>query len=40
MIEVNGLSANYGEARVLSDVSLDVQPGEVVTLVGDRKSVV
>ena len=34
MIEVGGLSAFYGEAQVLNDVSLNVQPGEVVTLVG------
>lgn len=34
MLEITSLSASYGEARVLSDVSLRVQPGEVVTLVG------
>lgn len=34
MLEVTGCSASYGEARVLSDVSLTVQSGEVVTLVG------
>lgn len=34
MLRVEGLSASYGEAQVLRDVSLDVQPGEVVTLVG------
>ena len=33
-LAVESLSAWYGEARVLSDVSLTVQPGEVVTLVG------
>ena len=33
-LEVTGLSAWYGEARVLTDVDLRVQPGEVVTLVG------
>jgi branched-chain amino acid transport system ATP-binding protein len=33
-LEVTGLSAWYGEARVLSDVDLRVAPGEVVTLVG------
>ncbi|HZI98420.1 MAG TPA: ABC transporter ATP-binding protein [Actinomycetales bacterium] len=31
---VTGLSAWYGEAQALSDVSLEVAPGEVVTLVG------
>ena len=34
MLEVQGLSAWYGEARVLEDVSLSVNKGEVVTLVG------
>lgn len=34
MLEITGLSASYGEATVLSDVSLAVQSGEVVTLVG------
>ena len=34
MLEINSLSASYGEARVLSDVTVNVQPGEVVTLVG------
>ena len=33
-LAVDALSAWYGEARVLTDVSLAVQPGEVVTLVG------
>ena len=34
MLDVQGLSAWYGEARVLDDVSLSVNEGEVVTLVG------
>ena len=34
VLEVAGLSAWYGEARVLTDVDLRVDPGEVVTLVG------
>ena len=34
MLSVRGLSAAYGEAQVLRDVSLDVREGEVVTLVG------
>lgn len=34
MLEITGCSAFYGEARVLSEVSLTVQSGEVVTLVG------
>jgi branched-chain amino acid transport system ATP-binding protein len=34
VLEVGDLSAWYGEARVLADVDLRVEPGEVVTLVG------
>lgn len=34
MLEVRGLKAWYGEAQALDDVSLDVNEGEVVTLVG------
>ncbi|WP_349256083.1 ABC transporter ATP-binding protein [Intrasporangium sp.] len=34
VLTVTGLSAWYGEARVLEDVSVDVAAGEVVTLVG------
>ena len=34
VLDVEGVSAWYGEARVLTDVSLAVSPGEVVTLVG------
>ncbi|HET6667569.1 MAG TPA: ATP-binding cassette domain-containing protein, partial [Intrasporangium sp.] len=34
MLEVRGLNAWYGEAQALHDVSLCVDPGEVVTLVG------
>ena len=34
VLDVQGVSAWYGEARVLSDVSLAVSTGEVVTLVG------
>ena len=33
-LDVVGVSAWYGEAKVLSDVHIDVAPGEVVTLVG------
>ena len=33
-LEVAGVSAWYGEARVLSDVSIEIGQGEVVTLVG------
>ncbi len=34
MLKVIGLSASYGEARVLRDVAFEVNQGEVVTLVG------
>lgn len=34
MLEIDGLSAWYGEARVLEGVSLQVGEGEVVTLAG------
>lgn len=34
MLSVEGLSAAYGEAQVLREVSLEVTEGEVVTLVG------
>jgi branched-chain amino acid transport system ATP-binding protein len=34
MLEVTGLTAWYGEARALREVSLNVDEGEVVTLVG------
>lgn len=34
MFEVSSLSASYGEASALHDVSLTIKPGEVVTLVG------
>ncbi|MBO4204931.1 ABC transporter ATP-binding protein [Micromonospora echinofusca] len=34
MLRIEKLSASYGEARVLRDVSLTVARGEVVTLVG------
>ncbi|NYZ11165.1 ABC transporter ATP-binding protein [Azospirillum sp. RWY-5-1] len=34
MLEVSGLSAGYGEVRVLHDLALTVEPGECVCLVG------
>ncbi|MCX4473236.1 High-affinity branched-chain amino acid transport ATP-binding protein LivF [Micromonospora sp. MW-13] len=34
MLRIDNLSAWYGQARVLREVSLDVSAGEVVTLVG------
>ena len=34
MLHVSGLSAWYGEARALTAVSIEVEAGEVVTLVG------
>jgi branched-chain amino acid transport system ATP-binding protein len=38
MLEVEGLSAWYGEAQALHDVSLRVEAGQVVTLVGRNGS--
>ncbi|MCO5997948.1 ABC transporter ATP-binding protein [Actinoallomurus rhizosphaericola] len=34
MLRIEDLSAWYGEARVLNDVSLEIAEGEIVTLVG------
>jgi branched-chain amino acid transport system ATP-binding protein len=34
VLVVEGLSAGYGKRRVLADVSLDVQAGEIVTVLG------
>ena len=34
LLSVRGLQAGYGRAQVLFDVSFDVRPGEVVTLLG------
>ena len=36
MLEVQGLSAGYGPVRILRDVSLAVEAGEIVTLVGSN----
>lgn len=33
-LSLRGLQAGYGRAQVLFDVSFDVQPGEVITLLG------
>ena len=34
MLEVEGIHAGYGATTILHDVSLDVQAGEVVTIIG------
>ena len=34
LLSVEGVTAGYGDATVLWDVSLDVQPGEIVAVVG------
>jgi branched-chain amino acid transport system ATP-binding protein len=34
MLEINNLSVNYGGIQALQDVSLTVNEGEVVTLIG------
>ncbi len=35
-LRVEGLSAGYGDTQVLWDVSLDVQPGEIVAIIGSN----
>ena len=34
MLEISGLSVNYGLHRVLDDVAIDVGPGEIVVILG------
>jgi ABC-type branched-subunit amino acid transport system ATPase component len=34
MLSVKGLRAGYGKIEVLHDVSIDVAPGQIVTLIG------
>ena len=34
MLTVNSLSASYGQAEVLKELSFEVRPGEIVTLIG------
>ena len=36
MLEIRGLNAGYGEVQILREVSLSVQAGEIVTLVGSN----
>jgi ABC-type Mn2+/Zn2+ transport system ATPase subunit len=38
LIDVDHLSVSYGATRVLRDVSLHVEPGEIVTIVGPNGS--
>jgi zinc transport system ATP-binding protein len=38
LIQIEGLSVRYGARTVLSDVSLRVEPGEIVTIVGPNGS--
>lgn len=44
MLSLNQVSAHYGKIQALHQVSLHIQQGEIVTLIGangaDRKSVV
>ncbi len=35
-LEVRNLQAGYGDIRVLWDVTLDVEPGEIVCLIGSN----
>ncbi len=36
MLEIRGLNAGYGEVQILRDVSLSVETGQIVTLVGSN----
>lgn len=36
LLQVDGISSYYGEARALRDVSLDVEEGEVVAVIGSN----
>lgn len=36
LLEVDGVSAGYGEMRVITDVSLEIYPSEIVALVGSN----
>ncbi len=36
MLELKGVSAQYGEMRVLQDISLRVEPGRIVTIIGSN----
>ncbi len=36
MLEIRGLNAGYGEVEILRDVSLSVEAGQIVTLVGSN----
>ena len=36
MLSLEGVSAGYGRARVLNDVSINVSPGEIVCLLGSN----
>jgi zinc transport system ATP-binding protein len=38
LVNVDHLSVSYGATRVLHDVSLHVEPGEIVTIVGPNGS--
>ena len=50
MLKVEGIHTQYGKIKVLKDVSFEINPGEIVALIGtngagkstflDRKSVV
>ena len=36
IIRTESLSKNFGNIKAISDVSIDVEPGEVLALVGDN----
>ena len=38
MIEIKGLSADYGKAEVLKDFSLNIEKGKLISLIGTNGS--
>ena len=34
MIEIRNLSKNYGDLRVLDDISVDIKQGEIIAIIG------
>ena len=40
LLQVEQLDAWYGDSHVVQGLSFEVHAGEIVTLMGDRKSVV
>ena len=34
MIEIRNLSKNYGDLRVLDDITVDIKQGEIIAIIG------